>query len=162
MIYHCMLPCDRRGGVVIETVAELNLIILVFDEFSIIYRLVTFFFFFSSRRRHTRCSRDWSSDVCSSDLVATCVPRRNTTLVLDNPHARPIGSKTTTGFDTSRATPCRSGPGQRCRSSHALSHQRSIRSESAAITARLRVPCMTAALRATAIAPITSWAAASN
>src|SRR5687768_18454857 len=27
------------------------------------------FFFFSSRRRHTRCSRDWSSDVCSSDLL---------------------------------------------------------------------------------------------
>src|SRR6266436_4871056 len=27
-----------------------------------------YFFFFSSRRRHTRCSRDWSSDVCSSDL----------------------------------------------------------------------------------------------
>src|SRR5687768_7605330 len=25
-------------------------------------------FFFASRRRHTRCSRDWSSDVCSSDL----------------------------------------------------------------------------------------------
>src|SRR6266550_6879489 len=25
-------------------------------------------FFFSSRRRHTRCSRDWSSDVCSCDL----------------------------------------------------------------------------------------------
>src|SRR2546429_8974726 len=29
-----------------------------------------FVFFFSSRRRHTRCSRDWSSDVCSSDLDA--------------------------------------------------------------------------------------------
>src|SRR2546422_8050196 len=29
---------------------------------------IEFFFFFSSRRRHTRCSRDWSSDVCSSDL----------------------------------------------------------------------------------------------
>src|SRR5690606_35798354 len=28
------------------------------------------FFFFSSRRRHTRFSRDWSSDVCSSDLSA--------------------------------------------------------------------------------------------
>src|SRR5207245_7416337 len=28
-----------------------------------------FFFFFSSRRRHTRCYRDWSSDVCSSDLT---------------------------------------------------------------------------------------------
>src|SRR5690606_40581280 len=27
-------------------------------------------FFFSSRRRHTRFSRDWSSDVCSSDLQA--------------------------------------------------------------------------------------------
>src|SRR3989442_14544928 len=27
-------------------------------------------FFFSSRRRHTRCGRDWSSDVCSSDLIA--------------------------------------------------------------------------------------------
>src|SRR6266498_1206392 len=26
-------------------------------------------FFFSSRRRHTRCGRDWSSDVCSSDLL---------------------------------------------------------------------------------------------
>src|SRR2546429_4690854 len=30
-------------------------------------------FFFSSRRRHTRCSRDWSSDVCSSDLVTCCL-----------------------------------------------------------------------------------------
>src|SRR5437870_12670851 len=30
---------------------------------------IFFFFFFSSRRRHTRWPRDWSSDVCSSDLV---------------------------------------------------------------------------------------------
>src|SRR3712207_9191790 len=29
-------------------------------------------FFFSSRRRHTRYWRDWSSDVCSSDLVEQC------------------------------------------------------------------------------------------
>src|SRR5207253_5806951 len=29
----------------------------------------SFFFFFSSRRRHTRWPRDWSSDVCSSDLL---------------------------------------------------------------------------------------------
>src|SRR5438045_7142095 len=36
--------------------------------------LIVFFFFFSSRRRHTRCLSDWSSDVCSSDLVA---PRRD-------------------------------------------------------------------------------------
>src|SRR2546429_1717109 len=27
------------------------------------------FFFFSSRRRHTRCSRDWSSDVCSNSVI---------------------------------------------------------------------------------------------
>src|SRR2546429_156602 len=32
------------------------------------YGAVRHDFFFSSRRRHTRCSRDWSSDVCSSDL----------------------------------------------------------------------------------------------
>src|SRR5207249_8481984 len=30
---------------------------------------VLIFFFFSSRRRHTRSKRDWSSDVCSSDLI---------------------------------------------------------------------------------------------
>src|SRR5436305_14021514 len=35
-----------------------------------------FFFFFSSRRRHTRCGRDWSSDVCSSDLA-----RRNRSII---------------------------------------------------------------------------------
>src|SRR2546422_9462373 len=34
-----------------------------------------FFFFFSSRRRHTRCSRDWSSDVCSSDLAGGALGR---------------------------------------------------------------------------------------
>src|SRR3989449_9306413 len=34
----------------------------------VMYRYVLSFFF-SSRRRHTRCSRDWSSDVCSSDLA---------------------------------------------------------------------------------------------
>src|ERR1035437_8228358 len=31
--------------------------------------MVTVIFFFSSRRRHTRYWRDWSSDVCSSDLI---------------------------------------------------------------------------------------------
>src|SRR3712207_7021268 len=32
------------------------------------WRAIVEFFFFSSRRRHTRYWRDWSSDVCSSDL----------------------------------------------------------------------------------------------
>src|SRR5215469_12874819 len=34
--------------------------------------ILMFFFFFSSRRRHTRSLRDWSSDVCSSDLLNPC------------------------------------------------------------------------------------------
>src|SRR5436309_8910158 len=38
---------------------------------SLLFFLLFFFFFFSSRRRHTRFSRDWSSDVCSSDLSPT-------------------------------------------------------------------------------------------
>src|SRR5690606_40164814 len=33
-------------------------------------------FFFSSRRRHTRFSRDWSSDVCSSDLKVVVIGTR--------------------------------------------------------------------------------------
>src|SRR3712207_3078144 len=43
--------------------------------FLIVYyvMLYLFFFFFSSRRRHTRYWRDWSSDVCSSDLITTCL-----------------------------------------------------------------------------------------
>src|SRR5262245_63210116 len=37
---------------------------------SIQLKFFSIVFFFSSRRRHTRCLSDWSSDVCSSDLVA--------------------------------------------------------------------------------------------
>src|SRR3712207_8722577 len=40
-----------------------------------ICRLYVFVFFFSSRRRHTRYWRDWSSDVCSSDLLAALARR---------------------------------------------------------------------------------------
>src|SRR6266513_4644897 len=42
--------------------------ILIFYIYIIIV-IYCFFFFFSSRRRHTRSKRDWSSDVCSSDLA---------------------------------------------------------------------------------------------
>src|SRR5438874_13270084 len=38
--------------------------------------LLLFFFFFSSRRRHTRSLRDWSSDVCSSDLSMRDITQR--------------------------------------------------------------------------------------
>src|SRR6266498_4501995 len=45
-------------------------------------RVYLVFFFFSSRRRHTRCGRDWSSDVCSSDLVERDVERRVIDVIL--------------------------------------------------------------------------------
>src|SRR2546430_8843896 len=44
-----------------------------------------FFFFFSSRRRHTRFDCDWSSDVCSSDLVD-----RAAQLQVDGPRRRDL------------------------------------------------------------------------
>src|SRR5690606_40104664 len=40
----------------------------------LILSAIIVFFFFSSRRRHTRFSRDWSSDVCSSDLARVNKP----------------------------------------------------------------------------------------
>src|SRR6266576_5650714 len=44
---------------------------------------MSFLFFFSSRRRHTRSLRDWSSDVCSSDLEKAGATVDETFLVLD-------------------------------------------------------------------------------
>src|SRR2546429_444847 len=61
-------------------------------------QLPMMFFFFSSRRRHTICSRDWSSDVCSSDL-----PRGH-----DHPVAPPGGARAwprTVPRDGGRADP---------------------------------------------------------
>src|SRR5439155_13319859 len=46
--------------------------LLFMDLFRFYFLL--FFFFFSSRRRHTRWPRDWSSDVCSSDLIGAWLP----------------------------------------------------------------------------------------
>src|SRR5699024_11840633 len=40
-------------------------------------------FFFSSRRRHTRSKRDWSSDVCSSDLKLDSVNEHRRDLIQD-------------------------------------------------------------------------------
>src|SRR5437870_10164248 len=44
------------------------LCVLFFVFILLVLLFCFFFFFFSSRRRHTRWPRDWSSDVCSSDL----------------------------------------------------------------------------------------------
>src|SRR5438309_8792473 len=41
----------------------------IVDFFCVCVESICFFFFFSSRRRHTRWNCDWSSDVCSSDLL---------------------------------------------------------------------------------------------
>src|SRR2546429_6300744 len=46
-----------------------------FVWYALLHCALVYFFFFSSRRRHTRCSRDWSSDVCSSDLVGGMAER---------------------------------------------------------------------------------------
>src|SRR5690606_40950557 len=56
---------------------------------------VVVLFFFSSRRRHTRFSRDWSSDVCSSDLMlaADVFARIDAMLGTFNPLMLRTGSK---------------------------------------------------------------------
>src|SRR5437870_1884760 len=62
------------------------------------YILFCFFFFFSSRRRHTRWPRDWSSDVCSSDLKL-----QNAVLERVTKDDRPIAS----GFSVHLCRCCR-------------------------------------------------------
>src|ERR1035438_5627206 len=44
--------------------------------------------FFSSRRRHTRCLSDWSSDVCSSDLLSNRVT--DSLQICQQPHTSPL------------------------------------------------------------------------
>src|SRR5437763_6416956 len=55
-------------------VLSLFVCILLCIVFWYSYFFLFFFFFFSSRRRHTRYIGDWSSDVCSSDLVVSRAP----------------------------------------------------------------------------------------
>src|SRR6266496_4806931 len=61
------------------------------------YNDVIGIFFFSSRRRHTRSLRDWSSDVCSSDLGMTHWPgrfqliRHSPAVIVDGAH-NPAGA----------------------------------------------------------------------
>src|SRR2546429_3782873 len=59
-------------------------------------------FFFSSRRRHTRCSRDWSSDVCSSDLTQTTID--DVAGVLRTNAVGGLRPRTTAGIDGSSRT----------------------------------------------------------
>src|SRR2546422_588026 len=65
--------CDRTWA---GLQGSLFVMEMVVDEF------MCFCFFFSSRRRHTICSRDWSSDVCSSDLRLLAVEYARRSAVL--------------------------------------------------------------------------------
>src|SRR5258705_5065517 len=65
------------------------------------------FFFFSSRRRHTRCLSDWSSDVCSSDLMSFCRrPAETHSLVPDTSPSSASKRRNPAGM-----TPLRTGDG---------------------------------------------------
>src|SRR2546429_4857422 len=59
-------PCMRFADEVDGYTNRVAMITRVVPALCVVQLLLVFFF--SSRRRHTRCSRDWSSDVCSSDL----------------------------------------------------------------------------------------------
>src|SRR5205809_3968445 len=69
----CM--CRVRSRWRVDEVMIFSLVISVGVYDFVYIFLCLFFFFFSSRRRHTRCSRDWSSDVCSSDLCRSLQKR---------------------------------------------------------------------------------------
>src|SRR5262245_65107069 len=83
-----------------------------------------FFFFFSSRRRHTRCLSDWSSDVCSSDLVVAPLRgeiRRGSPPRASRSHFLPAASLTSrTDSDRSRSEERRVG--KECRSRWSAEH----------------------------------------
>src|SRR5438445_506531 len=73
------------------------------NSFSRYFFVIFYFFFFSSRRRHTRYWRDWSSDVCSSDLPVhlsrqqsrvQCIQR----LMLAAPWPEPVRKSKKVGF----------------------------------------------------------------
>src|SRR5699024_11664738 len=64
--------------------------------------IVLSLFFFSSRRRHTRSKRDWSSDVCSSDLTVRNVSNM------------PSSAKNASGSATRRTTEQKTSPSFHC------------------------------------------------
>src|SRR5215813_14871328 len=81
------------------------------------------FFFFSSGRRHTSCGRDWSSDVCSSDLDVGSVPDSPAEPAL--PEAAAGQAETTARSEERRA-------GKECRSRGAPYHSKKKRAKQSA------------------------------
>src|SRR5437870_7885751 len=71
LLVYCLSRChciSRLSFVYLFLIYFILALLCLFFFFLFIV-LFFFFFFFSSRRRHTRRPRDWSSDVCSSDLA---------------------------------------------------------------------------------------------
>src|SRR5690349_21862100 len=64
----CSMICSLQHFVFQSCIGHILVSFFFFCSFHLSLSFF-FFFFFSSRRRHTRSLRDWSSDVCSSDLV---------------------------------------------------------------------------------------------
>src|SRR5215217_9267272 len=62
-----------------------------------------FFFFFSSRRRHTRYWRDWSSDVCSSDLELAATIEHDPSRIVHVEHIHPQSEIAVLRCDARRA-----------------------------------------------------------
>src|SRR5256885_16006109 len=64
------------------------------------------FFFFSSRRRHTRLQGDWSSDVCSSDLLVRLRAAKPQAPIMsrkrNSPNARPAPDFQSSAYDIGR------------------------------------------------------------
>src|SRR5690606_40280708 len=98
-------------------------------------------FFFSSRRRHTRFSRDWSSDVCSSDLAAAESSG-------PSPEGRSLRGPTSvpSGADVGprRLRPSGDGPLLSAAAAVALSDRICIRSEERRVGEESRARCATA------------------
>src|SRR2546426_8910953 len=63
LVVWCLLP--RVARLMIHTPTAISIFVCL----SIVQLMAVFIFFLSSRRRHTRLQGDWSSDVCSSDLI---------------------------------------------------------------------------------------------
>src|SRR5690606_41011734 len=79
------------------------------------HNCLSLYFFFSSRRRHTRFSRDWSSDVCSSDLVEAQTGRAmgsgstaQASAILNLPTIGSLTSSKTIGFSWHHSDPRKS------------------------------------------------------
>src|SRR5699024_11968932 len=84
-------------------------------------------FFFSSRRRHTRSKRDWSSDVCSSDLASVFSDSKSSCSAPANPFKREIASSKALSSKLCRSEERRVG--KECRSRWARDNEKKKKKE---------------------------------